>query len=50
MANLPFGIDPKELVPLAQGLALGVAIMVFLCLLGLLAGLTPALQFGVPHQ
>jgi hypothetical protein len=43
-------IDPKELVPLALGLALGLGILTLFVLLGLSIGLTPSLQFGIPYQ
>jgi hypothetical protein len=43
-------IDPKELVPAALGFAIGLGILTFFIVLGLAIGLTPSLQFGIPHQ
>lgn len=42
--------DPKEFVPAGVGFALGLGILAFLVVLGLVLGLSPALDFGVPYQ
>lgn len=43
-------IDPKELLPAAVGFLVGLAIMAVFVLIGLALGLSPSLQFGLPHQ
>ena len=43
-------IDPKELVPVGFGIALGFGIIAFFIILGLTIGLSPSIDFGIPHQ
>lgn len=43
-------LDPKDLAPAGIGLAIGCGILLFFVLLGLLIGLSPSIDFGVPHQ
>lgn len=50
MADLPFPIDPKELVPAGVGFVLGCAIMAALVAIGLVLGCSPSIQFGIPYQ
>ena len=54
----PYGIimaqtslpDLDELKPVFIGLVLGVCLLVFFVVLCLVVGLTPAIEFGIPHQ
>ncbi len=43
-------IDPKELMPVGVGFVLGLGIVAFFIVLGLTIGLSPSLDFGIPHQ
>lgn len=42
-------IDPKELLPLAQGLGLGLCLLALLVLVAFVMGLSMSIDFGLPR-